>query len=377
VRQINSEDQIGRASQDTFGNQPKTASQKIIEDQHPNASQNAIEDQASLASHHKTEDQTKSASQRSVENHNANAADDELRKYVELKRYVDIFYDIQEVRKATANRERGMPKESWIYSEELRRMEEKILNETITPMLKDIPVYRDYLKYIKGIGPTLSAAWIANIKVVYKPVKNLEGCTPTQRAFHLKTKGGKLLVPVLRSIGEFANFSKLCKWCALDVVDGELPKRTYGRKFGRNLKMRVLAWKTRRGFMRKGSNYRHLYDGRKKYLLEESKYDPIFKKNDKGEYVVDDPSKCPRYESCIKRLRGRAERTGERMKKPPCLGHINSMAQHYMIKEGFLKDLYENWRRIEGLPPVPPYPHSHQVPENQLGSASHPALRAT
>lgn len=32
-----------------------------------------------------------------------------LERYVQLKRFVDILYDVQDIRKSTESRERGMP----------------------------------------------------------------------------------------------------------------------------------------------------------------------------------------------------------------------------------------------------------------------------
>ena len=100
--------------------------------------------------------------------------DENLQRYVELKRLTDIFYDVQDVRIRTASRERTIPgKTESLYSMELKSVETKVLH-AISKRLVNIPIWQQWLSTVKGIGPTLGACWISNVMVAYRPTKNLE-----------------------------------------------------------------------------------------------------------------------------------------------------------------------------------------------------------
>jgi len=340
--------------------QVRSASHLYNEAQKPIASQPTAETQWRSASHGISESQTNLASQRIYINQTGSTSEEELRRYVELKRLVDIFYDVQDVRIRTANRERTIPGHTeGLYSDRLKRVERELLRN-ISMQLKDVPIWRGWLSTVKGIGPTLGAGWIANVMIAYRPVKSLEACSEIQRAFHLKTKDKKILLPTIRGIGAFPNLSKFWKWLGLDVEEGHAPRRAQGKKYGRNPKMAVLCWKTRKQFIMVGNEtYRPLYEMWKRKLMIEGPYAKALK----------DPKKCPRYEECRDKLIKAAKRLGREPKKFPCLKHIDLMAARAMVKLGFVKDLYFTWRRLEGLPETETYEEAvlkrHRPRENQ------------
>jgi len=64
--------------------------------------------------------------------------------------------------------------------------------------------------------------------------------------------------------------------------------------------------------------------------------------------IIENPTKCPLYKDCLKRLTGKAERLGRKPKKPPCKLHCDQMAKRYLM--GLLvSHATELMRQAEGL----------------------------
>ncbi len=270
----------------------------------------------------------------------------DLGRYVEMRRLHDIFYDVQDIRIRTANRERGMPKETFgVYSKRQRELERKVLGH-LSSYLKSEPIWKEFLSKVRGIGPTLASGWVSNIMIKYSVVDDLDEATDLQKKYCMKTRDGKLLIPSIRGIVAFPTLSKLWKWCGLDVVDGRAPRRRRGEKFGRNPRMRVLCWKTMRSFLYQGeaSPYYTIYKAYKERYSTNSPYAAALK----------DPKQCFRYGECVERMEGRAKRLGTPCKRPPCRLHIHALAARRTMKD-FTKHLYLNWRKLDGLPLTEPY----------------------
>ena len=269
-----------------------------------------------------------------------------LKFYMLMRRTYDIFKDVQVNRMGTVSRERGLPFAvgEGLYSDRLEDIE-KDLTKKLDIQLKAVPLYQQWLDGVKGIGPRLAAAWISYIQVTYKTLEELnikeEELTEVQKTFSVKTKGDKMRYPTIRGIGAFATISKLWKWCGIGVEDGEAPRREHGKKLGSHPKMAALAWMTGQQFRLlkgKDSYYEQLYVKYKEELYA-------------GQYgkAVEDPTQCKRYIPCKERLGKAATRLGRDPKKFPCKKHVDNMAMRKAVKE-FIKDLWINWRKIEGLP---------------------------
>jgi len=106
------------------------------------------------------------------------------------------------------------------------------------------PIYWDFLKKIRGIGPVLSSN-------------------------------------VIKSFGYCERFdmvSALWKYCGLHVVDGKAPKRAKGEKIDWNPKLRTMCWKIGDSFVKARSPvYRQIYDEEKARRLQKfkaEKHDP-------------------------------------------------------------------------------------------------------
>ena len=68
--------------------------------------------------------------------------------------------------------------------------------------------------------------------------------------------------------------------------------------------------------------YYPLFLTKKKYYLVERGY---------LAYITD-PTLCPKYDDCAKRLKAAAVREDRPVKKPPCRGHVNSMAIRWLAE---------------------------------------------
>jgi len=289
----------------------------------------------------------------------------DIERYVEIRRTSDILYDVQEVRKATENRLRTLPKEVYgVYPATLRRLE-KMLTARLEELLDGVPVWDRYLKGLTGVGPRIAGAVIGRVAVKYVKADEGDEFTEVQKRYSIKRKDG-VYVPVERGIEAFPNVSKFWKYFGLHTEDGTAPRRQRGRKLDTNefLKMMVLGrfvptviklaarWK---GKARSG-----YYD---LYLKMKEEY------RVKYSAALKDHRLCPRWRECEQRLKKRAQRLGRKMKKPPCRAHIDAMAKRYVAKE-FVKDLWVNWRRIEGLPVTPTYAQAKLGPKTPDGGSN-------
>lgn len=276
--------------------------------------------------------------------------------YIILRRLVDILYDLQEVRIRTANRERGLPKKTEPLASKILEDLEKVKDVEIKELLIDIPVYYSWLNAIKGIGPRLAGSWISRIALVWKPV---EDPTELQKNFEVKTidkqtRKAVFLYPVYRGIEAFPTISSLWKYCGQDVYEGYAPVRRHGEQLKRNPYMCTLAWKTRKQFImldESDSTYRKLYDEFKKDIAEAWGLTAFKEMKDGKETVHYDCVKCvgERRERCRVNLAKAAKRLAREVKHFPCRGHVEKMAARKMAKE-FIKHLWIEWRRAEGLP---------------------------
>lgn len=224
-----------------------------------------------------------------------------------VRNLVEIYYDVQDVRIRSFNRLRQVGEVKGVNPNLLKELEKQI-KDYITHEIKTLPIYKNFLKPVKGIGPILSGgilAWLDPYKADHA--------------------------------------SSFWKYCGLHVVDGKAIKRQKGKKLGFNVKMRVLAWKIAKSFVRQRTPfYREIYDEAK------------LKENEKLGNCIENPQNCSMYKDCIKKFKTKAKRIGSNPKKPPCKQHIDYRAMRKMVKR-FLADLWTTWRSLEGLPVTEPY----------------------
>lgn len=224
-----------------------------------------------------------------------------------IRQLVEVYYDVQDMRIRSYNRLRQVGEVKGVTPEILKEFEKQI-RDYIAVQVRDIPIVKEYLRGIKGIGPILSGGLIA----WFNPHK----------APHA---------------------SSFWKYAGLHVVEGKAVKREKGVKLGFSIKLRSLMWKIGKSFIKARTPfYRELYDEAKD------------KENEKLGNPIADAENCPMYQQCVLRLRGKAQRLNREVKTLPCKQHIDYRAMRKMIKR-FLADLWITWRRLEGLSTNEPY----------------------
>lgn len=291
--------------------------------------------------------------------------------YLTLRRLVDSFYDIQDVRMRTANRLRQMPKQIYnLYVGQLKKLESQLKGQ-IARMLKQEPIYNKFFSRVRGVGPLISGFVISQTMIKFELISKKEferatdllddpeatepaPLTITQIRLSQKTKKGAYRVPHIRGINKFDNPSNYHSWWGLgiDPETGRAPKRVRGETLSYSPKLRMFTWRIGRSFkMQKALKafYRRKYDSYKKRLFENPRLITV-----KGREVMCPPFKeilknpkvCPRYDECKAILKKR--------KEPACKGHLDNMSIRYSVKI-FQSHVWEQWRILEGLPVRKPY----------------------
>lgn len=252
--------------------------------------------------------------------------------YLEIRRLSDCLYDIQETRKRVINRMRKMPYIE--IFEDLEPIEDRV-TKLIAKKLKHIPIWTEFISKVKGVGPRLGGYVIGKTMVKFIPVsaEELADYSPSQQKLAQKTENGKYMVPTRRGIEAFDNISKYWAYWGLGVEDGHAPRLKKGEKAGYDPVNRAKTWNISNQFVMQGDIYRATYDRYKKRKTAERT----------------PPEKCPKYgiNPICKKLIAEG-------KEPSCTSHIHNMSRRYAVKE-FFKDLWLNWRTLEGLPITEPY----------------------
>lgn len=240
----------------------------------------------------------------------------------EARYLVDLYYQVQEYRKATNNQCRFLngeeePHETLaFFAGDFEKLEKQI--KTVLGKYVEAQPIGKWLMSITGIGPVISAGLIANIDIM-----------------KVQTAG---------QIQAFAGLDPTKEW-----------KKGEKRPF--NARLKTLCWKIGESFVKVSNNekdvYGKLYKIRKDYENE---------KNEKHEYSDQAAAKLEKF---------KIGKTTEAYKwysqgmLPPA--HINSRAKRYAVKI-FLSHLFSVWYEIAHGEKAPkPYAiailnHAHEIP---------------
>lgn len=240
-------------------------------------------------------------------------------EYVKL--VVRRMYDAQKLRIQSDLRMQRLVRDGIVLKEEaektfarafeLEANTEKEYERIIWREIKDLPIIKDWLSRVRGIGKRLSGLLVANIL----------------------------------DISRFATAGKLWAYAGLHVKDGKAVKRAKGEKANWNAELKTTCWKIAQSFVKAGGPYRELYDNYKKYLVarELRNGSIIWKSDGSGKVEVAYAPKLVIIDDI------------EIPKRPEwTLGRINNMALRRTVKL-FLSNLWEVWREMEGLEVRPPY----------------------
>ena len=233
-----------------------------------------------------------------------------------IRELVEIYYDCQAFRIAAFNRLRTVGIVEGVHPERLLQLEKEI-RDYIEKTISGIPIYENFLKQVKGIGPILAGALLAYLD----PAK-----------------------------AEHA--SSFWRYMGFHVVDGKAPRFEKGKKAGYSKRLHVLGWKIGDSFIKQRTpKYREIYDLAKNRENEKLGF-PVDFNGNPGPIAT--PEKCKFYQECKKIQEAKAKRLGRKPKPPPCAKHIHFRALRKAIKQ-FLADLWVEWRTLMGLPVSDPY----------------------
>ena len=86
--------------------------------------------------------------------------------------------------------------------------------------------------------------------------------------------------------------------------------------------------------MQRDDYYYPIYQRKKEYYLNNERevfMDGKWVKWPPFKEIIEDPTKCPRYEECMQRIIAKAKRLGRKPKKPPCKLHLDNMAKRFLM----------------------------------------------
>ena len=242
----------------------------------------------------------------------------------EARYLVDLYYQMQEYRKASDNQVRQLQKEDnkephetlAFFANNFRTLERNI--KSVLQVYAESKPIGQWMLSICGIGPVISAGLMANIDI-----------TKVQTAGQIQA---------------FAGLDPTREW-----NKGE--KRPY------NARLKTLCWKIGQCFIKVQNNeedvYGKIFAIRKAYEIE---------RNEKGELADQAKAKLERFN--IKKTTD-AYKWYSQGKLPPA--HINQRASRYAVKI-FLSHLFSVWYEMEHKEKPPkPYAiailnHTHEIP---------------
>lgn len=240
---------------------------------------------------------------------------------IEEARYlVDLYYQIQENRKATNNQCRSIadkPHETLaFFAENFETMEKQIKN-ALQKYAEAQPIGQ-WLLSITGIGPVIAAGLMAHIDIM-----------------EVQTAG---------QIQAFAGLDPTRKW-------------EKGKKRPWNADLKTLCWKAGESFVKVSNNEKDVYG--KLYKIRKE-YENI--KNENGDYAEQAEAKLKNFKIG---KNTEAYKYYSQGKLPPA--HINERAKRYAVKI-FLSHLFSVWYELtRGEKPPKPYAiailnHAHEIP---------------
>lgn len=262
--------------------------------------------------------------------------DEKKAAYIQL--VVRRLYDAQKLRIQSDLRLQRLIREGIVLKENVERdfkdaiaLEVKVENEyekIVWREIKDLPIIRDWLGKVKGIGPRLGGLLVANI----------------------------------RDIGRFANVSKLWAYAGLHTIpDGKggfaAARLKKGEKANWNSELKTTCYKIGVSFVKCGGPYRELYDSYKAYL--------VGREIKNGNVIWEKPLSSKVWKPAIVPKGLQTQELTPPAEPEWTLGRINQMAMRRTVKL-LLSHLWDVWRGMEGLPQTGAYVHDRLAHESRI-----------
>jgi hypothetical protein len=288
-----------------------------------------------------------------------------------LHQIVSVFYDVQHLRITILNRFNATKfNELANYVKYLSRLENDIV-KYMKKLLEGFPISEWILKQ-KGISYSLAGQLVGIIGDIgkfdnvsslwrYFGLAVVDECTtchkrywpPDVLAYEMKHTAERLAQQWERKIVKdedkpdfMERASKMFCHCEHPNLKRSTQRPKEGVLGDYNPKAKTLAFKIATQFVKQNEEYKSLYDTYRKKLEQ---------RNDRLQEVEKKKGKL------VKSKNGEMRSTSGTM-------HIHMDAQRRMVKE-FLKNLWLEWRRVEGLPITQPYAVA------RLGHTDHTARR--
>jgi len=232
----------------------------------------------------------------------------------------------------------------------LKKAEDSVKAD-IRILIKDVLIWKAWLKRVKGIGPCLAGSLYAGIDISLSEYTSSLWKYCGQDVIHF--------CYTCHSEVEQKNSTYICPQCGpVDSVYGEAPRRQRNQTITWNPFLRTTLFKISDSFIKQDPDkclYRRLYDEKK---TSEQKRHP--------EWNI-----CYACKSKMKRSDGLAKcpecggkQTGiphpirkAKQGKPMFIytaGHLHNRAKRYCVKI-FMEHLWIKWRQLEGLPITDPW----------------------
>lgn len=292
----------------------------------------------------------------------------------EVRYLVDTYYEIQEYRKSTDNRERAadeglddQPKFISMMFDGLSELE-KYTKRAMDEYVKRFPLSM-WARSIKGIGPVLAAGLIAHIdiKKAKTPgnIYSFAGLDPSRKwlsrdevrkimyDFDVNPSGKKKVSmkrprKVARAVEKAGGIHASTAIMLAKKKSTFNGKAVYGGVAMRpyNAGLKVLCWKIGRSFKFQSGRdnpglYGRLYNERKEH---EVKMNDMGENEEQAQEVLE---KCPHHEQRNIYKEGLLPK-----------GHLDMRARRWVVKL-FLSHYWEVGRKLEGLSCPDPYPIAH------------------
>jgi hypothetical protein len=281
---------------------------------------------------------------------------------IALRMYIRAREDFQSMRKRMDNRlsrkadgtsqkiqdERSFSLEDLKNFDELAkqaRIQEKVVEKMLRKHLKHFPVYKEFLKDVKGVGE-IAAGWILgefDIEIATTVVRGKKRVS--------KSKYKPSMGEIIAKIPDSDKNNEIVDYIILttEMIKGDRPTEGFILPYNKKLRATLLGILAD-GFIKAKSPYALNYYYPYKERLEN--------------------------EQSIVNTHGRTRKDAGKSWKDVSKGHRDRAAKRYMIKM-FLKDVYVAWRTIENLPVRPSYAeeylgkaHSIKITKTKLNKAS-------
>jgi hypothetical protein len=287
----------------------------------------------------------------------------------ECREAVRFFYDLQKLRigshhRVTTGKDRTKLSEkhyeslivqSWL----LKELEAEALGE-VKRILKDVPIYKEWLKEQKGCGPTLSGVIVAEIDI-----RRAETPSALWKYCGLDVR----ICDKCHGACEVETDDGVMKWCEACLGrGGYAARRTRGEKAGYNPWLKAKLVKVLgECLIKANSPWRRHYD-EYKHRKANTRVDRCMACAGGGTVVYE------KKKTMCKNCGG----TGGPAPWGRSDAHRHAAAVRKMVKM-FLLGLWKEWRKLEGLPVVEPYAeaylgrtHGDHAGAGMLEGAEHP-----